>query len=77
MSQSPMGSVRLCSKVQTTPMLPKGLCKLIQKMHLEWFELEWTPKGRVVQLSCSEQEHPQLDQVAQSPVQPDRECLQG
>jgi len=31
------------------------------------FELEATLKGHLVQLPCSEQGHPQVDQVAQSP----------
>ena len=30
----------------------------------------------LVQLPCNEQGHPQLDQVSQSLVQPDFECLQ-
>jgi len=38
---------------------------------------EGTLKGHLVQLPCREQEHLQLDQGAQSPVQPDLECLQG
>ena len=38
------------------------------------FELEGTLKGHVV--PCNEQGHLQLNQVAQSLVQPDLECLQ-
>jgi len=38
--------------------------------------LEGTFKGHLVQLPCSEQGHSQLDQVAQSPVQPDLELHQ-
>jgi len=34
-------------------------------------------KGHLVQPPCSEQGHLQLDQVAQTPVQPDLECFQG
>ena len=41
----------------------------------ELFELEGTLKGHLVQLPCNEQEHLQLDQGAQSPVQPDLECF--
>ena len=41
------------------------------------FELEGFFKGHLAKLPCDEQEHLQLDQVAQSPVQPDLECLQG
>jgi len=44
---------------------------------VESFELEGTFKGHLVQLPCREQGHLQLDQVAQSPVQPGLECLQG
>ena len=44
---------------------------------VEWFGLEATFKGHLVQPRCSEQGHLQLDQVAQSPVQPDLECFQG
>jgi len=43
---------------------------------IESFELEGNFKGHLVQLLCSEQGHLQLDQVAQSSVQPDLECLQ-
>ncbi|KAK4822001.1 hypothetical protein QYF61_006615, partial [Mycteria americana] len=39
--------------------------------------LEGTFKGHLVQPPCNEQGHPQLDQVAQSPIQPDLECFQG
>ena len=41
----------------------------------QWFELEGTFKGHLVQLPCHEQGHPQLGQVAQNPIQPDLECL--
>ena len=44
---------------------------------IELFELEGTLESDRVQLSCNEQGHLQLDQVAQSPVQPDLGCLQG
>ena len=44
---------------------------------IEWFGLEGTFKGHLVQPPCNEQGHLQLDQVAQSPVQPDLECFQG
>ena len=40
---------------------------------VESFELEGTIKGHLVQLPCNEH----LDQVAQSLVQPDLQCLQG
>lgn len=43
----------------------------------ESFQLEGTFKGHLVQLPCTEQGHLQLDQVAQSPVYADLECLQG
>ena len=40
-------------------------------------ELEATLKGHLVPLPCSEQGHLQLHQIAQTPIQPDLECLQG
>jgi len=43
----------------------------------EWFGLEGTLKGHLLQLPCSEQGHLQTDQVAQSPVQPGLECFHG
>ena len=43
----------------------------------EEFGLEGTCKGHLVQPPCNEQGHLQLDQVAQSPVQPGVECFQG
>jgi len=39
--------------------------------------LEGTFKGHLAQPRCNEQGHLQLDQVAQSPIQPDLECFQG
>ena len=42
----------------------------------ESFGLEGTLKGHLVQLPCHEQRHGQLDQVAQSPVQPHLLLLQ-
>ena len=44
---------------------------------IEWFELEGTLKGHLVQLPCNEQEHLKLHQGAQNPIQPDPEFLQG
>jgi len=38
---------------------------------IESFELEGTLKGHLVQLSSNEQGYPQLDHIAQSPIQPD------
>ena len=43
----------------------------------ESFRLEGTFKSHLLQSTYSEQRHLQLDQVAQSPVQPDPECFQG
>ena len=50
-----------------------------QELHriIEWFGLEGTFKGHLVQSPCSEQGHLQLDQAAQSPIQPDLICFQG
>jgi len=39
--------------------------------------LEGALKGHLVQLPCNEHGHPQLDQVAQSPINPGLECPQG
>jgi len=39
--------------------------------------LEGTFRGHLSQPPCSEQGHLQLDQAAQSPVQPGLECFQG
>jgi len=44
---------------------------------MEWFELEGTLESHLVQLPCDEQVHLQPHQVAQSPIEPDLECLQG
>ena len=44
---------------------------------IELFEMEGILKGHLVQPPCNEQGHPQVDQVAQSPIQPDLGCLQG
>jgi len=44
---------------------------------IEHFRLEGTFRGCLAQPPCSEQGHLQLDQVAQSPVQPGLECFQG
>ena len=54
------------------PQLSKD--KMLLYMHRK---LEGTFKGHVVQLPCSEQRHVQLDQVAQSLIQPHFENLQG
>ena len=43
----------------------------------EYVELEGTFNGHLVQLPCNEQGYLQLNQVAQSLVQPDLEILQG
>jgi len=44
---------------------------------IEWFGLEETFKGHLVQPPCHEQGHLQPDQVAQSSLQPGLECFQG
>ena len=44
---------------------------------IECFWLGGTFRGHVDQPPCSEQGHLQLDQVAQSLVQPGLECFQG
>ena len=42
---------------------------------IEYFGLEGTFRGHLAQPSCSKQGHLQLDQVAQSPIQPGPECV--
>ena len=44
---------------------------------IESLQLEGTSEGHLVQIPCSEQEHVQLDQVAQGFIQPYLESLQG
>ena len=44
---------------------------------IKCFGLEVTFSGHIDHPPCSEQGHLQLDQVAQSPVQPGLECFQG
>jgi len=44
---------------------------------VEYLGLEDIFKGHLVQPLCNEQGHVQLDQVAQSPMQPDLEQFQG
>ena len=44
---------------------------------MESLEVEGTFKGHLVQLTCSEQRHPQLSQVAQGLVQPYLASLQS
>jgi len=44
---------------------------------MDWFQLERAFRGHPAQPPCREQAHLQLDQVAESPVQPDPECFQG
>ena len=52
--------------------LIKAVCA-VPLLHgkVEWFGLGGTFKGHLVQPPCKDQGHLQLDQVAQSPVQPD------
>ena len=44
---------------------------------IECFGWEGTFRGHLAQPPCNEKGHLQLDQVAQSPVQPGLECFQG
>jgi len=48
-----------------------------QSHRMVWVGLGWDFKVCLVQQPCSERGYLQLDQVAQSPVQPDLECFQG
>ena len=54
-----------------------GLDTLHDHRIIEWFGLEGTFNGHLAQPPCSAQGHLQLDQIAQSPVQPDLECFLG
>lgn len=51
--------------------------KLPSHRTTELLELEGILKGHLLQLPCSDQGHPQLNQVAYSLVQPGLDCLQG
>lgn len=44
---------------------------------MERFGLEGTFKSNLAQCPCNKQEHLQIEQVSQRPVQPDLECVQG
>jgi len=48
---------------------------MLQNHRTVW--VERTFKDLLVQPPCSDQGHLQLDQAAQSPVQPSLECFQG
>ena len=39
--------------------------------------MEGTFKGLLVQPPCNKHGHLQIDQITQSPIQPDLECFQG
>ena len=54
-----------------------GKLDTIRIIIIESLELEGTLEDRLVPLPSNDQGHPQLDQVAQSPIQPDLQCLQG
>jgi len=41
---------------------------------IKWFGWEGIFEGHLVQPTCEDQGHLQLDQVAQSPIQPNLEC---
>jgi len=65
-------------KHKTSSKFPKGALSSCYKVHkslghfcqypiiIEWFGLEGTVKGHLVQTPCKEQGHPPLDQVAES-----------
>ena len=53
------------------------VCLNFIESHIEWFGLEGTFKGCLAQIPDNKQGHLQLDQVAQSPIQPDLQCFQG
>ena len=57
--------------------MDRGGLEAVSVPKSEWFVLEETFKGGLVQPPCKEQVHLQLDQVAQSPIQPGLEWFQG
>ena len=64
------GSQSLCCPWSSLYIWPKD------SRVVEWFGLEGTFTGHLVQTTCKEQGYLQLDQVAESPVQPDLERFQ-
>ena len=46
-------------------------------LYLKNYRVKRNLKGHLFQLPCNEQGHLQLDHVAQSPIEPDPEGLQG
>jgi len=55
---------------------PTQVSVKFKKIIIEWFELEETFKDHLVQSPCHEQGHLSLDQVVQSPIQPELEQFQ-
>ena len=56
-----------------TRLLSSSAAELESQNPLSWKGKQMTFKGHLLQLPCNEQGHLQLDQVAQSPMQPDLE----
>jgi len=54
-----------------------GLLSEINHRMIECFGLEGTFRGHLAHPPCGEQGYLQLDQVAQSTIQPSLECFQG
>jgi len=54
-----------------------SISKILNHRIIESFGLEGTFWGHLVHPCCNEQDHLQLDQVAQRPIQPDLQCFQG
>ena len=57
--------------------MPNSALKMLIYRLIESLELEGTFKDHVVQLTCNEQEHAQLDQVAHGLIQPCLASFQG
>ena len=69
--------LQFSSAVKTISTTSASVCSHSMSLHriIELIELEGTFKGHLVQPLCNDQGHIQLDQIAQSPIQPDFECL--
>jgi len=65
------------SSYQACLLICKVMTFFVPHRITDFFELEGTSKGHLVQLLCNEQGHLCLDQVCQSLVQSDCECLPG
>jgi len=76
-SKPPCRDLAFCRGPATVD-LERDLCQIFCQIRIiECFGLEGTFRGHLAQPPCSEQGHLQLDQSAQSSIQPGLECSQG